>query len=403
MIREPDFSSLPRFVKIKGLNKSDKEDYFLSLIALIQFPLLFVQLLLISFGWESESTTIYRVVFSAGSILFALPIIIKRKGGKFVVFYLLIIILYFIHYFLFPETIEYWHENAFRFLIPICIPTLFCMLSIKNIELFYIAIKQICYITAMCGLVYGVRLITGAYNTEEIYFMNFGFLLLLPVIIFFLENTWYSISLSLLFFILIIVFCSRGPLIAVAIFAAYYIIRKKKYFLLLSIVVLVMFGFTAFSSYLDSLGLFSRTIQMYMDGEMTAVSGRDEIQESIYRGIRDNPIIGNGLFGDRVLSMGYAHNFFIEIICQWGIFLGGVFLISLLYEIIYVVIKLRDSQKDIFVAMMCVLFIPLMTSESYLQSPNFFTFIGLLVILRKRIQVGRNCVPSSSEIVKSEL
>ena len=318
MVREESFADLPRIVNIRRLGISDKGDYVLSLIALAQFPLAFVQLLLISFGWPEESTTIYRVVLSAASILLALPMILKRKGKAFVVFYFFTIFLYLIHYLLFPGTIEYWHENGFRFLIPICIPTLFCVLCVRNINYFYIATKQICYITAVCCLIYGTRLMAGTYDPESTYFMSYGFLLLLPVIVFFLENKQWSILLSLLFLFLLVVFGSRGPLISVAVFSAYYILRKKKYFLLLVVVIVVVAGFNTAMSYLDSIGISSRTVQMFLDDSIMYDSGRDDIRVNIYKGIQENPILGNGVFGDRALSKGYAHNFFIEVICHFG-------------------------------------------------------------------------------------
>ena len=386
MNREDSFSSLPRFVKLKTLNKSDKDDYFLSLIALSQFPFVFVQLILISFGWAAESTTIYRIILSAGAILLALPVILKRKGRTFILFYCFIGLLYLIHFLIFPGTIEYWHEKGFRFLVPICIPSLFCVLCVRNIEFFYLAIKHICYITALFCLVFGVRLLLGAYYTEETYFMNFGFLLLLPVIVFFLENTWYSIILSLSFFLLLVVFGSRGPLLSVAVFSIYYIVRKKKYLFLIAFIVLAIVGFAAISSYLDSLGISSRTIQMFLEGDMMDDSGRNDIRVNIFKGIKDNPIIGNGLFGDRVLSKGYAHNFFIEVICHFGFVFGGALLIWLLYELLYVTTHLWGYHKDVFIAMMCILFLPLMTSGSYLEEPNFFIFIGLLIIMKQLIR-----------------
>lgn len=389
IIKEDSFSTIPTLVKFRTLRRRDKEDYILSIIALAQFPLVFVQLLLISFGWDSEATTIYRVILSAGSILSAFPVIIKRKSGVFVGFYLMIGVLYLIHFICFPDTIEYWHENGFRFLIPICIPTLLCMLSIKDVKFFYIAIKQICYVTAACGLVFGVRLITGMYDAEDNYFMTFGFLMLLPVIVFFLEGTWYTTLLSLLFFIFIIAFGSRGPLLSIATFVSYYIIRKKKYLLLILIIIIAIVGFTVILSYLDSVGISSRTIQMLLNGDIMSDSGRDDIRVNIFRGIQENPLLGNGMFGDRALSNGYAHNFFIEVICHFGFIFGGILLIRLLYDMLYVMLRLRGYHKDFFVAMMCILFIPLMTSGSYLQEPNFFVFIGFLVLMKRQIRRER--------------
>lgn len=396
---EESFSAVPRYVGIKGLQKSDREDYLLSLIALIQFPLVFVQLLLISFGWTEESTTIYRVILSAVSILFALPIILKRKGKTFVEFYLFIVVIYLIDYLFFPDTIKYWHENGLRFLIPICIPTLFCILSLRKVEYFYVAIKQICYLTAICGLIFGVRLVTGDYSSEETYFMNFGFLLLLPIITFMLENTWYSILLSIIFLLFVIVFGSRGPLIAVAVFTIYFIFRKKKFLLLTIVISLAIIGYSTFAAYLESMGLSSRTILMILDGEMMNDTGRDEIQSDIFKGITEHPFLGNGLFGDRALSKGYAHNFFIEVICHSGFIVGGILLLYFLYKILYLTYKVRGIHKDIFVAMMCVLFLPLMTSGSYLQEPNFFIFVGLMIVMSKTIRKDKTMDQRDHEFV----
>ena len=153
--------------------------------------------------------------------------------------------------------------------------------------------------------------------------------------------------------------------------------------------ILIIVGYTAFSSCLDSIGISSRTLQMITEGDMMNDTGRDEIRILVLRGINKNPISGNGLFGDSVLSGGYAHNFFIEVICHCGYIIGGGLLLWLIYEICNVTFNLKNYHKDVFVAMMCILFLPLMTSGSYLQEPKFFIFIGLLIIMKKKIRTDR--------------
>lgn len=113
-------------------------------------------------------------------------------------------------------------------------------------------------------------------------------------------------------------------------------------------------------------------------------SGRLEIQKELIRQIKINPF-GYGLGGDRVFTGWYAHNIFLELIVQFGIFIGGFLCVFLVYIVIS---SLRKSRAEMQILSMLLLFmctglIKLLISGSYLIEPYFFLLLGFAISIRR--------------------
>ena len=113
-------------------------------------------------------------------------------------------------------------------------------------------------------------------------------------------------------------------------------------------------------------------------------SGRLEIQKELIRQIKINPF-GYGLGGDRVFTGWYAHNIFLELIVQFGIFIGGFLCVFLVYIVISSLRKARAEMQilSILLLFICTGLIKLLISGSYLIEPYFFLLLGFAISIRR--------------------
>lgn len=361
---------------------SQKHDYYLSMIAVSQVFFALVQFLLIAYDISPEASTRYRIIMSAAAIIASLPLLVKRNLLLCCIVYFIVGLIYVFHILLFPDTIPYWGDEGFKFLLPISIPIVLCMVSIKNIDFFYLAVKHISYACAILGLLFGFRTLTGSFVLNQ-YSMGFGYCILLPMLILLYQRKVYSIIISLLLFVLLVVYGSRGPLLAVAIFLLYMLINKKSYGLVGLIIVLGIGGFATFVSYLQSLGISSRTISMFLEGNLDAQTNRDTISQKALEIINQKPIMGYGLFGDRKPVGDWCHNIILEVFCDFGVILGSVLLLVFFYFIIMAFVKLKGINKDIFAMFIAYALVPMFVSSSYLTNSNFAIFVGFLFLIYK--------------------
>ena len=179
-------------------------------------------------------------------------------------------------------------------------------------------------------------------------------------------------------------------------------------FLALSGVIIVVLNLQSIAGQmyglLLQLGIDVRTLRVLaMDNALTYVSGRDTIIQIALVLIQESPLFGYGLAGDRVYigqavsaprsDYGgyYAHNFILEIILHFGIFLG-ILILTAYYSILYKQYKRisADSEKGrLYIILLLYLLISSMLSGTYLTSPIFWMTIGLAM---NGIFCYNNCV-----------
>ena len=97
----------------------------------------------------------------------------------------------------------------------------------------------------------------------------------------------------------------------------------------------------------------SRTIDSLAEGEFWHDNGRFDIWRLSLLAIKENPVFGQGFFGDRLyvgeeLLWGYSHNVFLEVLSHFGIF--GVLLLATL---LFVTFKLIASNGNCYLNWFC--------------------------------------------------
>lgn len=368
----------------KRWTKSQKEDALLSMVALSQLLFGIIQGVLIAMGMDKDASTSYRVYMSAFSIILSVPLLLKRNFLLLIVTYAVGLVIFGIHAVIFPETMEYWTKEAFRFTFPICIPTVICVVSIRDKYVFYHILKIVTYLSGLLCIFYCARIITGAYDLGFSYNQGIGYLLLFPILVLFYQNKWYSLLFAGILFLLLLIYGSRAPLISLALFFVYVFIREKKYTFLVVLIIFI-FAFTPLlTAFLESQGFSSRTLELYLSGELNTDNGRNDITNQIMRGIKQNPY-GWGMFGDRVITNGetYAHNFIREVIVDFGVVFGPFILVCFFYEILKTFVKCKGADRDIFAMFSFGCLAPVFVSGSFITNMNFALFIGIMLLYAK--------------------
>lgn len=106
------------------------------------------------------------------------------------------------------------------------------------------------------------------------------------------------------------------------------------------------------------------------------LSGRDTIYSDVLTQIKDNPIFGIGIAGDRLYSTS-AHNIFLEILSGFGIILGSFIILVMFITILkglFIKDKLVANQILVWLSLGLI---PLMVSSSYLIQFQFWILLGL--------------------------
>lgn len=227
--------------------------------------------------------------------------------------------------------------------------------------------------------------------------------LLISLLSFFVTKKWRHLLYASIPLAFIILYGSRGALVrillAVVIYGVlvYYPKNRRRfaiYFLLFGLSLFVLF---AFSSQLAAVALrifpHSRTILMIRDGNFLAYANRMNHIEAIIAQLLTAPFAIRGFFADSVinsahfgvpLSSGmYAHNLFVEILADFGIILGGLFIaatIAMLVLAFSYALHSKDQHiKIAFSVFVSSIFVQSMVSNSIMDYPYFWLMYGVMI------------------------
>ena len=143
-------------------------------------------------------------------------------------------------------------------------------------------------------------------------------------------------------------------------------------------------------------GLSTRVLERLIDGNFLQDKARASLAEFSWRYILNHPVAGVGIARDRLLlanAMGerdpamfegwYPHNIILEMLLQYGVFLGT----ALLGTLTVLVVKAVLNGSEPAMGRVVLVFVgiglwPLLVSGSYLISPLFFALIGLCLASR---------------------
>ena len=370
--------------------KYSKTDQYIAFAVLLQSFLVILQQVLISvFHMPPEATTIYRVVLTAIPLSVAIAITIYRKWNAFLIVYSIAILILLLHIIIFPDNYIYIKQNSLRFLLPIVIPNVLCLMYLKDISIVESALYKISWFTAFLALIYVVNFFSGRFLIES-YSMSLSYGLLLPMLSLYSDKRWYSILAALFLFIIVISIGSRGAAIVFLLYVVYDTFQYNKKYIIPSIIAIVVFFLflPSLATWLDTIGISSRTLNLLLGDEIGYMSGRDTIYDNAIAVFWSNPIKGVGLFGDRVFMNGhYVHNFILELYLNWGIIVATLILFYFGWKFISTYIKSDKKNRNTLVKYLFAGVAPLMASGSYLIDYDLGVFIGVLFLISRQNKV----------------
>ncbi len=132
--------------------------------------------------------------------------------------------------------------------------------------------------------------------------------------------------------------------------------------------------------------LTSRVLNSFESKSFFESEGREEINKIIVSSIKENPIVGLGLYGDRIAGAKsgfhilYAHNIITELLCSFGIAIGSFLFLLLLWQL-FKTIK-TEFISPFFVVFISIIpggFLQLFFSGSFLIEISFWVLFGMLV------------------------
>lgn len=360
-------------------------DYIICLAVFIQPVLILMQHVLIDvLKMDSDATTTYRVVLTAIPMLLAIAVGFYRKSLRFILVYVLALLVLLLTVLVFPINERYIMNEGFRFLLPLIIPSAVCLTTVENMDVLKKSLVITAWLSAVLVFFYTFAYFAGRFVIDS-YNMSFSYGCLLPMIVLYSQRRVFPTIVSLFLFVVVLAIGSRGGAI---IFVAYVIVdalinrRKGRWLVMVLGFVFVLF-LPFLKSFFDSIGIGSRTLGLLNAGDITYDSGREYIYNICINALSDQPILGLGLFGDRALLEGaYCHNFFLEICLDFGVFLGIVVVLFLLLCFIKSWRVSKGDNREILLIITFGCFLPYMVSGSYLVSNNVALWLGTMLLLK---------------------
>lgn len=382
-----------RFIKINEL--SDKDiDKKISFSIAIQFLLQVVNYFLKEMLNINEPHT--RQLLSFIFMLFASVFYIKnlhfvmKRNLSFLlkVFYILNLIFLF-SILINQEIIPYIVNKAF-WTIFVCFPVFAFTYSIRDYRYLYIYLKQESYI-----IIFLVSMVfLTLYLRKSIsYDMTLSYFLLIPIMILINELIIKYNTKNLIFsgfgIIVLVLIGSRGPLLCLGAFlfiSILFNIQKvsivKRMIIIVCLFILMICIFSqeiiqSISNFLLKLGIYSRTFSLFINKNITSLTGREFVYQKSLEMIYNNPIFGYGVAAEAKYFEGFPHNIILELCINFGVIVGLFIIVYIGYSFIKSVFITCSYKRYLSIIFFSCGFISLLVSSSYLEKQEFWIFLAI--------------------------
>lgn len=375
------------------MNTSEaRKDWIISIGVLSQpIWLLLQHSLIFLLNVDLTSSTQYRVVLVAIPLILALIISVMRKPVMFFFTYLVVVSLLLLTIAIFPDNSEYVKSQSMRFLLPVVVPSTLCLVCVKNFEVVRKTLYFVSWICASIGIILGITFFGGVWRAQG-YNMSLSYGLLLPMVFLFSQRRIINYIVSFFLFLFVLAIGSRGAVFCFIIYILFELIGRRSWWsiLLLFILIVLYLNISFVDNWFLDLGISSRTMNMYNSDEFAADSGRAAIRSYFIAQLLQHPFLGIGLFGDRTVSgIAYCHNVFLEILLDFGFLMGGAIIFWFILFVIKEYRRCSEANKILIIASICIFFLPLMFSGSYLIDYSMGVFLGILVLVHKQTCIMR--------------
>lgn len=234
--------------------------------------------------------------------------------------------------------------------------------------------------------------LTGEAKYNHTYGYAFLFVSIVYLICFFRERRPWQIAISIVSLLQVIMYASRTAFLSYVVFLALYALfydndkrlkRRKIAFVICGVIlafIVTSDAFLTFFSYMTrELGISSKIIDAIVSGENELDGGRERAYELAQSLLKKNPA-GLGVYWDRYYcDIAYVHNFFYEILLDFGWVFGGLILIWLVKSIVTILRSDEKSWKILLIIFFCLSMIRLTLSYSFWLDKNFWGMIAVII------------------------
>lgn len=338
------------------------------------------------FNYDEDVANNLRVLLVATTMSYAIVYCANKAPRRFLLVYLATFSILLFTLVLFPENQKYLMLEAMKLTLPVVIPSFLCVTCVKDYDTIERILYVVSWFSVIVAMIYAVQLFSGRYIFSK-YSISFSFTLLLPTLVLISHKTLLSYIAALFLFVLIVFLGSRSAAIVIVIYAYIEILFNKKNMVTVAIVSFVaVVSLPILIGYFEQYGVSSRTLSILQseEGLVGHLSHRDEIYDLCISKIQQNPIMGIGLYGDRLFLGGStSHNVILELLLDFGVFGGSGVILYLFFYFIHTFLKSSHSRKVYFMRYFLAVMIPLMVSGSYLKDYNLGLFLGICYLINK--------------------
>lgn len=376
--------------------RSMKQDKKISIAIMSPFVILTIQYLILYYfnlvgGTLGSKVQLISKLLVGLLFLVGLPVVLKRNLFLLISVYAASTFIFIYNYFVFNESSHFLSTLIFP-LFFICLPAFLYSYSIRDRRVFVNIVEKAATIVLIVGMLISILVFTGRVSLG-LYSMSLSYYMLLPAIVYLkkiLKNkSLKDLMLILIILTIILLLGSRGPIMCISAYMILYIIVNRPkltykivtlYLGLTSLLVVIAFNFrTIFLSMYNlllSFGIDSRTLLLFARPKVH-LSGREILYQDIISQIKESPLLGIGIAGDRLYIGGYVHNILLEIIAGFGVIVGSILIIILIW-ICYKAIRLRNrDDSNLAIIWISIGLIPLLVSGTYLADFHFWIFLGI--------------------------
>lgn len=211
-----------------------------------------------------------------------------------------------------------------------------------------------------------------------------------------MNNKICDIVISILGLFALLVYGSRGSLFTLLLLIILllwikYHNTKIALILIFFAVSIILLGSTMLGvllEYMVNSGIDSRSISKLLSGNFLVSNDRIRIWQYIIGILMKNFIFGVGICGDRYylpkkftgVDATYTHNIILEILLDYGIFIGVLVIGTIFYILVKCFFKEVDKDKKAFFSVFVIVgVLQLMISRSWITEQNFFILLALLL------------------------
>ena len=326
-------------------------------------------------------------------VLFLINInrIFKRIKLKLVFFLFAVAFVYIINLALVRNN-PYFYSTTNSFFINV-LPIFIVVVTINDSEILLCLLTKVARVLVLLSLI--VLLITqgraGGYS------MGFANSLTLPVILvlydYYKTRASLKLVLSVLGTFVILILGSRGALIGIGVYTIVLLLKgvssRRERIRSILFIVMILFVLVFYEelvnvaiTFLGKFGVYSRTLYLFLN-DRSHDSGRNVIYEAIIKEILNRPFSMHGIAGEYLLTNGfYAHNFVLELLCDFGVIVGGIAVGTIIWNALRTTINSVSRNKSDIEMMFLAASLPVMFVSGSIWTKTYF-WLWIATILCK--------------------